>query len=553
MDPIDQRTRWVAIDDTDPDISWVGEWEITRDTFENPYNRYGQTHGGSQHVTTGLAFMSYIFRGTRVIVFGTSHITNTTTGVTDPVWVCMVNNVTYAEPRGSIDEKINQWPICSVTLDDFGPHNITIGTAASEEHPFYVDLIQYRPLWEDRETLHPTVFLDSTDPGLTYDSGTWRSHGNETMLTLDRGARATVEFNGTKATWVGWMPDAYPTGASTGTWSIDGDDPVEFEIPGLPSDANGTLYYQNFFETPRLQSRGPHKLVVTHMGPSAPLTLDYLIIEDGDIHVPPGGEAKVIGGTAGGTNGRNDDPSPKKTPVGAIVGGAVGGVVFLVACALLTFFVIRRQKKKKESTMANANPPLISTSPMSTGNATSTQGPSPPPTGGMYPSQMVQYSYQPPPSLGTVQTNPSLSSVPTSNNSTVPMLYTQVTNPNASPTWSSPTNSAFSPHQPQQQSIPPYPRPQSTVIGHDSNASNYYGGSGAYPAGLQQHQQQQYRQSQVLPSPTTPSSLTPLRKSMVDARNSQWMGGGSDMSSTPDANSFLMDGSDAPSNVRVMR
>ncbi|KAG2005053.1 hypothetical protein CC2G_003549 [Coprinopsis cinerea AmutBmut pab1-1] len=450
-------------------------------------------------------------------------------------------------------EKKDYWPICNVALNDEGPHVITIDANATEEHPFYVDFIRYQPVWEDRETLHPTVVLDNTDPAITYDSGNWKSYiyKNETMLTVDRGARATVEFHGTKATWVGWIISSYPAGASTGTWSIDGGGPVQFEIPGLPSDANETLYFQNFFETPRLRSRGPHKLVVTHMGPSAPLTLDHLIIEDGDIDVPPG-EAKVIGSTAGGM----DSP----TPVGTILGGVVGGLTFLAVCALLTFFAIRRQKKKHR--MANEDLPLITPLMPPENNDTSTsQGPSRPPRSGMLPSQRVRYPYQPLPSPGMMPTKPSLSSVPTSNNSAVPMLYTKATNPNFSRTWSSPKSSAFSSQHSRQHSFPPYPQPQSTVHGHDSNTSSYYRGSGGYPAGLRQHQQRQYRQSQVLPNPTTPSSLRhALPKSMVDLRGSQWTAGGGGASSTPDADSFPMHPMDrtrhtksTPSKVRIIQ
>jgi hypothetical protein len=94
--------------------------------------------------------------------------------------------------------KKDYWPICNVALNDEGPHVITIDANATEEHPFYVDFIRYQPVWEDRETLHPTVVLDNTDPAITYDSGNWKPYiyKNETMLTVDRGARATVEFHG---------------------------------------------------------------------------------------------------------------------------------------------------------------------------------------------------------------------------------------------------------------------------------------------------------------------------------------------------------------------
>ena len=99
---------------------------------------------------------------------------------------------------------------------------------------------------------------------------------------------------------------------------------MNFLLKGLPPNTV-TTYNQKFFETSKLPA-GQHKLVVTYLGNSqtTPLTLDYLIVQNGTI-------------TNSTTNKSNN--------TGPIVGGVVGGVL-LIALAIFAFLYIRRRDKR---------------------------------------------------------------------------------------------------------------------------------------------------------------------------------------------------------------
>jgi hypothetical protein len=113
---------------------------------------------------------------------------------------------------------------------------------------------------------------------------------------------------------------------------------VNFSLPGLqPKDT--TAYNQKFFETSKMPA-GQHKLVVTFLGNSqtTPLTLDYLIVQNGTIT-----NSTTAGGSSGGSNAGST--SNKSNNIGPIVGGVVGGVI-LIALAIFAFLYIRRRGKR---------------------------------------------------------------------------------------------------------------------------------------------------------------------------------------------------------------
>lgn len=115
-------------------------------------------------------------------------------------------------------------------------------------------------------------------------------------------------------------------------------------------------------------------MVLTYDGPSAPLVLDYLLVEDGDPQMPSGtpnsfpsaavSSTRSSQVTRSGTStspssssrvSSTSDPSGSdKPPLGAIIGGAIGGIAVIVFLAI--FFVILKRREKR-------NQPQISLSP----------------------------------------------------------------------------------------------------------------------------------------------------------------------------------------------
>lgn len=178
----------------------------------------------------------------------------------------------------------------------------------------------------------------------------------------------------------------------------------------LPPGAQAILYHP-FFETPRL-SRGYHSLEVIHRGKSAPLTMDYLVIDDGDIYspnlvnLPPirGTNTKTIE-TPTGTPPLTTLPAKSKAPIGAIVGGAIGGVALIGIVILIVLFVLKRRKRlNKPNQPPPANAPT-STPPL---NSLSYNPPVP----------------QPQPQMGFTNTNSNTMSIPGSTTiSDVPTFY----------------------------------------------------------------------------------------------------------------------------------
>ena len=152
------------------------------------------------------------------------------------------------------------------------------------------------------------------------------------------------------------MLSGYPSGPSTGTYSIDGGPPVSFNISGLLFDWT-TRYQQPIFSTPTL-SPGQHNITVKYLGSSTPLNLEYLLVQDGDIlftgaGAPP--NMDVIDGHGVAGNGG--------TSKGVIIGAAVGGVAFL-GLLVVIFFLLRTLRRRRalrifpiDSSPTDAHPP----------------------------------------------------------------------------------------------------------------------------------------------------------------------------------------------------
>jgi hypothetical protein len=324
-------------------------------------------------------------------VYGTSNPRNAS-GTLSPQWECFVDGVSIGFDRPIANATQNNYGLCSTFNQTFARHTLTLNVTAADGRPFYVDSIRYLPLANLTSELdHPTVIVDQLDTSITYTpADQWQTvAGTEDVtLALEPGSSMSVNFTGSKVTWMGWTPSGYPTGQSTAQYKLDDAAPVTFQLRGLGAGAT-TQVNQPFFETPTVE-KGNHQLTVTHLGTSAPLVLDYLVVEDGDIifgntHTTSTSAstsrptATSTTGTPGGSNADGSTSSDgKKFPVGAVVGGAVGGLAAITILLFLVLFLRRRRARLSKSIPPHSQPP---SAPAMYQSVPSTGGPSYPPFG----------------------------------------------------------------------------------------------------------------------------------------------------------------------------
>ncbi|TFK23470.1 hypothetical protein FA15DRAFT_620792 [Coprinopsis marcescibilis] len=345
------KTRWVVVDDDDPSFEFTGDWVVRRSDFEG-YLAYGKTYRGSQHGTTTSGNLSFSFTGSELLLLGTSAVQDSEDGTRNPRWGCQVDGISIAAQR-PYPGPANNYPLCKMDiLSDVrwtGSHTLTVNATSGDGAIFWVDSIRYLP--PGNATLdRPTVMIEHTDPSITYAIGNWQTitdtDRSDVILAMEPGATLGLSFTGSKITWVGWSPEGYPAGNSTATYSLDGGPPVAFNFSGPPSTF--TLRYQTYFEIDSL-SPEPHTLIVTHQGPSTPLTLDYFLVEDGDFLIPSN-PLRVLpsSSTPSATPSRTAEPeasTSSDSPTGAIAGGVVGGVVIIVALGFIFFLLKRRDRR----------------------------------------------------------------------------------------------------------------------------------------------------------------------------------------------------------------
>jgi hypothetical protein len=143
-------------------------------------------------------------------------------------------------------------------------------------------------------------------------------------------------MTGVGLSWYGRIPPEYPHNSSSATYSIDGGNPISFQLAGLPAGSNSLLLNQIFFTTPTLTA-GPHSLLVVNGGnnQTTPLNLDYLIVTNSATSTDSPGTTSSSANPVSTSNG---------TSVGAIVGGVIGGVIVVVAIIVALLLLRRRQR-----------------------------------------------------------------------------------------------------------------------------------------------------------------------------------------------------------------
>ncbi|PPQ97527.1 hypothetical protein CVT26_006530 [Gymnopilus dilepis] len=270
--------RLVVVDDTDSSIQYTGNWFADTSGSQDNVGNYGPAYQSTLHGTKDDASLSFSFTGTKVTVLGSNNRVNNS-GTLDPSWNCFVDGSAIG-PTPYFQYAENNWSFCNKDSLSDGPHVITVNATVTSGHTFWFDSIQYVPSASDNLS-QKSVLVDNHDSSLQFGSG-WAALGGTANLTSVPNSIFTYEFTGTSLSWYGFIPTELPHEQATASYTIDGGQPTTFLLKGLPQNAGTTVYNQKFFQTPSL-SDGDHKLVVTYLGSGkvTPLTLDYLIVQQG--------------------------------------------------------------------------------------------------------------------------------------------------------------------------------------------------------------------------------------------------------------------------------
>ncbi|TEB39576.1 hypothetical protein FA13DRAFT_1723794 [Coprinellus micaceus] len=320
------NARLVFVDDSYPGIRYRGPWFESTDSLADSGSS-GPIYQGSQRGVNDTASFTFSFSGTDLAVYGTSAVTRSvSTTQIDPQWSCVVDGaqIAYREPS---QQPQNLYPLCDSAPMSDGPHNLTVVVSSIGGTVFWFDFLMVRLSPSSKEIEHPAVFYPFSDPAVQYTAGQWTNlPGKQGMLT---------QQVGTKVTWYGRMISGYPSGPSTGTYSIDGGAPVSFPIDGLLFNYT-TRYQQIIFETPDIPM-GKHNITVKYLGASTPLVLEYLVVQDGDLMFT-------------GSEGPNpiDQDHPHQQPkTGILVGAIMGGLALLAMLGVIVFLLRKLRQRRR--------------------------------------------------------------------------------------------------------------------------------------------------------------------------------------------------------------
>lgn len=340
------------MDDADSTIAYTGAWSNVASKSLDTLGNFGPTYLGTSHGTNSTASFAYSFQGSAVNVFGTTNINNSS-GVIDPTWECFIDGVSIGS-TSPFQYAENNWALCTWNNNGAsGSHVLTVN-ATSNGHPFYFDWLQYEPP-QSASVQNAVVYLDHLDAAIKYDSS-WQALGGTANMTTVAGSNVTLDFIGTQLSWYGFIPTELPHNPSLATYTIDGQTtPTTFTLKGLSSANSATIYNQQFFQTPKLSSSGPHELVVTFRGDSSstPLTVTNILIQNGNLSISApytpsssssSSPSKSTGSSSSSSTGITTSSPTSHVSAGAIAGGIVGGIALLLLCLL---FVICFRKRRR--------------------------------------------------------------------------------------------------------------------------------------------------------------------------------------------------------------
>ncbi|CAK5281323.1 unnamed protein product [Mycena citricolor] len=358
--------RRIVVDDSDARIVYGPTGWFAADAAKlNTGGNFGPVYNGTSHsTTTDGSALSFAFNGTSVSVGGTIAIsTDPTTNVTSPSWKCFVDNVAIANPNPTFPFQENNWQLCDQASLSAGSHVLRIEVRTNGQ-PFYLDNIFYTPLAGqayDGAVLEYT----NTDSAVSYGSG-WRIWGAQNV-TQNTGAQVALNFYGTQASLVGYIPTELPHNATTGSYTIDGGTPVNFKLDGL--GANSPTVYNVVEMSTGALAPAEHNLVVSYAGDStkSPLAVGVFYVTHSQ---PPNVTSSSTPSSGVPSSSASTTPVvTKKNLAGPIAGGIIGSLVVLALVAALFFVWCRKRRHRKAEDLdrTSASPFTSVSSPAATG------------------------------------------------------------------------------------------------------------------------------------------------------------------------------------------
>ncbi|PPQ70554.1 hypothetical protein CVT26_013141 [Gymnopilus dilepis] len=394
-------SRWIVVDDTDPEILYSGPWFQDVGSL-NGLGNYGSPYQGTSHGIDANGNFSYSFQGTGVIVAGSVLFpTSSKSPVSDPSWACSVDGSKIPTNPNTIAG--NRLKLCGTEGLSDGPHNITVEVTSSDQHTFWLDYIRYLPppgVNSDNAPLR----IETSDSQISYGPG-WKTYNGQ--LTQQTGTTLSFVFqgvydlrqtltdlSGASLLWLGFYDNSLPSAATTATYSVDGVKPVTFVLDGTAAQVAGAVQYNlPFFQTPELPP-GNHTIQVVYQGDAqtAPLSLLFFETNEGSngsvnttssepksIPLPSRGSSESIEATssqlpnplpsislttqAAASNPGLSSNLSKSSSTGATIGGALGGLTLLVSIFVAILYRRLHTKRRKIPQFAVMDPFYLEPSP----------------------------------------------------------------------------------------------------------------------------------------------------------------------------------------------
>ncbi|KAH9476330.1 hypothetical protein JR316_0011905 [Psilocybe cubensis] len=357
-----QAVNSTIVDDTDIAIQYSDGWISDLQNSISPNIGaigdpiYGTLHGA---ITSKSSF-TYIFNGGFT---GTIVVTGTYTRIPTS-WTCTLDGTRMSDSTSTwngLSVDANRQTACyatDLTLSD-GQHEISVSVNGTKDNPIWFDFIYFTPSTNSVSTSFGDTQVDWTSHQIRYSDGWWGDLDNKQSGTtgfLD-GATLDFDFYGKSITWFGYANTSRFDDSVRGTYSVDGEPPIEFTYRKPTVNlVNGpqTISNQVFFQTKQYPS-GKHSLRVINKSSTTPLSLLNILIQNSTLDfalspVPPLQSQTSPTDTSSISSLPSSSPGNRQEqgrPLGAIIGGCVAALA-IISC-LVCFLLFQRSKKRRRA------------------------------------------------------------------------------------------------------------------------------------------------------------------------------------------------------------